>query len=626
MARKNKKRQTQLIFESTGASSSLDQATPGNVRFSKDAGANSSLGRASPAQATRSPGRSKKRQSKLRGTVGLSQNTTSPARSPSASFMPKLHDSKRPVMANDSDSGTEEVPDQEEEDNVPAKSSQSVSTRLQNAVIDDKYDEYDDDDELVAPPSTLKRRRPPVIALDDSDEDEDDDCPIVPPSSLKRPRPRFIELENSSDSDVSPVKKRKTSISTPGRLKRPTSLVPSSPTKRGAPKGHRSEKQKKMELLRRRRAGEKIEKLTSSEEDSDEEKRGLYDTDPEEEFVVLKDFDDEDSEGEEQEKEEKRVKRLQRKENDIKDIGQEYSKGDIERQEDGDDDDKDLEDFISDDDDTPLGAPANLDIPLEFTAQAHRPLKDQFPYVIEWLVHNRINPAFERNDPVYSNAWRKLDDEVRALASSKFASAAWKAEFYRTLKGRPKMEAYEMDRSERSGGLYDTCDACGRSNHPASFRIIFQGHPYYKSTLADVESDTEDNDSNKDEDEDEDGDNESNAGSIDTQGMTLPTVTREWHVGVVCCSNAETAHSLIHWKHALKEWVEERLEDDGWMAAHKLKERERLKARKRRDLADGIVDGWREKGIVAALYKDFKSTLESARNKTTGGRGRGRFR
>lgn len=537
--------------------------------------------------------------------------------------MPKLHDSKRPVVGDDSDSETE-VPDQEEGDNVPVKSSQSVSTRLQNTVIDD--DDDDDDDEPIAPPSMLKRRRPPVIALDDSDEDEDeddDDRLIVPPSSLKRPRPRFIELEDSSNSDASPVKKRKTSVSTPGRLKRPTSLVPSSPTKRGAPKGHRSEKQKKMELLRRRRAGEKIEKLTSSE-DSDEEKRGLYDTDPEEEFVVLKDFDDEESEGEEQEKEEKPAKRLRRKEKEVVEISQEDSQGDVEGQEDGDDDDKDLEDFISDDDDAPLGAPANLDIPLEFTAQAHRPLKDQFPYVIEWLVHNRINPAFERNDPVYNNAWRKLDDEIRALASSKFASAAWKAEFYRTLKGRPKMEAYEMDRSERSGGLYDSCDACGRSNHPASFRIIFQGHPYYKSTLADVESDTEDNDSN--EDEDDDDDNESNAGSIDTQGMTLPPVTREWHVGVVCCSNAETAHSLIHWKHALKEWVEERLEDDGWMAAHKLKERERLKARKRRDLANGIVDGWREKGIVAALYKDFKSTLESARNKTTGGRGRGRFR
>ncbi|KAI8958007.1 hypothetical protein F5Y11DRAFT_337663 [Daldinia sp. FL1419] len=519
--------------------------------------------------------------------------------------MPRLHGSKHIIVGDDSDSETGK-PSQGEEDNAPVKSSQSVSTRLRNTVIGDDDDE--DDDEPIAPPSALKRRRP-VVLSDDEDEDDDDDSPIVPPSSLKRPRPKFIELEGSSDSDVSPVKKRKTSASTPGRLKRPTLLVSFSPTRRAAPKRHRTEKQKKMELLRRRRAGERIEKLTSSEEDSDGEKRGIYDTDSEEEFVALKEFDDEESEVEEA-KEEKPTKRRQRKEKGVVEINRDgFEDG---QGEEGYDDDKDLEDFISDDDDAPLGAPANLDIPLEFTAQAHRPLKDQFPVVIEWLVHNRINPAFERNDPVYNNAWRKLDDEVRALASSKFASAAWKPEFYRTLKGRPKMEAYEMDRSERSAGLYDTCDACGRSNHPASFRIIFQGHPYYKSTLADVESDTEDS-------------NDSDAGSVDTQGMTLPPVTREWHVGVVCCSNAETAHSLLHWKHALKEWVEERLQDDGWMTANKLKERERLKARKRRDLANNIVDGWREKGIVAALYKDFKSTLESARNKTTT-RSRGRFR
>ncbi|KAI1798695.1 hypothetical protein F4811DRAFT_547513 [Daldinia bambusicola] len=546
--------------------------------------------------------------------------------------MPKLHGSKRLVADDDSDSGTEVdsvVHDQKKEGNVPVKSSQSVATKLQNTVLDDDDDDDgDEDDEPIAPPSTLKRRRP-VIALDDEDDDEDDDDdddrPIVPPSSLKRPRSRFVELGDSSDSDVSPVKKRKTSVSTPGRLRRPNSNVPSSPTKRGAPKHHRSEKQKKLELLRRRRAGEKIDKLTSSESSSGDEKRGLYDTDSEEEFVALKEFDDE-SEDEIQEEQEKPTKRSRRKEKEaVAEKDQEHL-GDQEEDDKDDDEDKDLDDFISDDDDAPLGAPANLDIPLEFTAQAHRPLKDQFPYVIEWLVHNRINPAFERHDPVYANAWRKLDDEVRALASSKFASSAWKAEFYRTLKGRPRMEAYEMDRSERSAGLYDTCDACGRSNHPASFRIIFQGHPYYKNTLADVESDTEDSEDDDDNDNDDDDDDQSDNGSVDTQGMTLPPVTREWHVGVVCCSNAETAHSLIHWKHALKEWVEERLEDDGWMAAAKLKERERMKARKRRELANRIVDGWREKGIVAALYKDFKNTLESARNKTTSGRNGSRWR
>ena len=93
-------------------------------------------------------------------------------------------------------------------------------------------------------------------------------------------------------------------------------------------------------------------------------------------------------------------------------------------------------------------------------------------------------------------------------------------------------------------------------------------------------------------------------------------------MGSTCKSNAETAHTLLHWKHALQEWVEDHLEQGGWMAAARLKERERLKPRKRRRLANAIVDKLREDHVIAALYGDFKANLEEARNKTTRGNGR----
>lgn len=535
--------------------------------------------------------------------TGPSQTASSSANPPTASFMPKVHGTQR-LAADSSDDEAFNVDDADIEwVEDPPKSSQSVSTRLRRTVIDDE-DEDEDEQPIIAPPSARKRGRPAVITLD-SDSDSDDAPIVAPTSSKRRSRPAMVELEDSDDSDVSPAKRQRTSASTPGRLKRPAAST-SSPIKQKPHRGHRSEKQKKMELLRRRRAGEKIDKLTSSDDSDDGEKRGLYDTDPEEEFNVLKEFDDDDEEVEETPAQtshkgpSKRSREKREKRND----------------EDYDDNDNDLDDFVTDDDDAPLGAPANLDIPLEFTSQAIRPLKEQFPYAIEWLIHRRINPSFERNDPVYSNAWRKLDDEVRALASSKFASAAWRAEFYRALKGRPKLDAYEMDAGERSNGLYDTCEACGRSNHPATFRVLFHGHPYYKNTLDDVESESENS-----ENDNSDG---SGHASVDTQGMTLPPATKEWHVGSVCCGNAETASSLIHWKHALRDWVDERLEDDGWMEPSKLYEREHMKSRKRRELANGIVDTWRENGIVTALYRDFKTTLEDARNKSTSGRNRGR--
>jgi len=547
---------------------------------------------------------------------------------PPASFMPKLHGRGRnTTVVDSSDESAAEISDggydEEDVDGLPPtqkapkphssdaansndeddeelalrnpRSSQSVSTRLQRTII------LDDSDEVVeAPRSPLKRRRPSVISLDDSD-----DAPILP-SARKRKNSIPIEPDESDEEPVSPSKKRKmvhhsspstaNKNRTPGRLRRPI-LAASSPLK-SARKGHRSEKQKKMELLRRRRAGERIDKLTSSESSAeDDEKRGIYDSDSQDEFEVLKEFNDE-----EQEEEDKRVEEKPRPRK---------TKPNREKSTDQDDDenDDDLDDFVTDDDDGPLGAP--VDIPLEFTSQAHKPLKHQFPHVIEWLVHNRVNPAFERRDPVYVNAWRKLDDEVSGLARSKFTSSVWRPEFNRALRGRPQLEAYEL------GGVSldferTTCQACGRTNHPSTWRLQFLGSAYHKDTLQEVESSDSDSDSDKNE--------ESDTASVDTQGMPLPPTSQEWYVGVVCRDNAVTAHSLLHWKYALKEYVEDRLEMDGWMTPQKLREREKMKPKKRRKLANEIVDGWQRSGVVSALYGDFKRTLEAARSQSTLGR------
>ena len=572
---------------------------------------------------------------------------------PTASFMPRIPGSsrKRVTLPDSSDESAAEVDnagrDSSDEDDLPLlrsstrqeaprvrndddqdvpmpssaknpRSSQSVSTRLQKAVIisDDDEDE-DDDDDVVAPSSALKRRRPAPTKPSSKSESDDDNDDIAPPSTLRRRRPAMVELEDSDSEELaSPTKKRKIDKPAPPSQNTSRRLQPlSSPAKRSAHKGHRSEKEKKMELLRRRRAGEKIDKLTSSESSSEDDRRGIYDTDSEDEFQVLKEFeDDEDEDAPEDEQEEEPTPRSARKSKKkaLKERGTKSEEATVA------DEDGDLDDFVVEDDEGPLGAPAHLDIPLEFTSQAHKPLKEQFPHVVEWLVHNRVDPAFERRDPVYNNAWRKLDDEFRGLANSKFASSAWRAEFYRALRGRPRMETYDMAMGIGSLDGFDNCAACGRSGHPATRKIVFQGSPYYKDTLQEVES--------SDSDSDEEGGDDDDKASVDTQGMPLEPESREWHVGVVCCSNATTAHGLIHWKHALKDWVEERLEDEGWNTPARIQEREALRPKKRRDLADSIVDGWRSQGIIDALYGDFKATLEDARSKATTGSGRGRSR
>lgn len=441
--------------------------------------------------------------------------------------------------------------------------------------LDEDAHDTDDDDEPIQPSSSRGRR----AAVPDPESSSDSDLPAK--------KPKMIQLSSSSSSSSSEAEK------TPARRLIRKGQPSSSPTKRQ--KGHRTPKQKNMELLKRRRAGEKIDQLTSSESDSEADKRGLYDTASDDSLQILEEFPDEEEDDEGEPAEEAVPARKPRKQSLVK-------KDELSGSNDG----SDLSDFVIEDDEAPIGAPAHLSMPYEFTAQARKPPKEQFPFIVEWLVHNKINPAFERKDPIYTHAWQKLDDEVRGLATSKFISSVWKVEFYRSLKARPKLEAYETGNLEVDGAY---CEACGRSGHPATWKIQFQGQAYSKDTLEEVESDSDSD--------------ESDRASVDTQGNELPSTSKEWAVGSTCCSNAETAHKLMHWKHALKEWVEERLETEGHLKPAKLKEREKMKAKKRRKAANEIVDNWRENGTVTGLYQDFRSVLQEARDKSTSGRGGG---
>ncbi|KAL8880134.1 MAG: hypothetical protein Q9192_008085, partial [Flavoplaca navasiana] len=139
------------------------------------------------------------------------------------------------------------------------------------------------------------------------------------------------------------------------------------------------------------------------------------------------------------------------------------------------------EDFVDDEDDDTTGAHPDLaDIPLEFTRHAHKRPIEHFKDVVEWMIHNKLNPAFARNDPVYTIAVRKLDDVVQGYAGSKFMSSAWKAEFLEALKKYPDCTKIDVPT------MHDRkCEACGRSGHPAKHQLIFSGKPYDRESLED---------------------------------------------------------------------------------------------------------------------------------------------
>lgn len=166
--------------------------------------------------------------------------------------------------------------------------------------------------------------------------------------------------------------------------------------------------------------------------------------------------------------------------------------------------------------------------------------------------------------------------------------------------------------------------------------MSFSGSPYYKSfssgsflepvdlTGSSSSSSSPSSSSSSDDDDDNGSGSNNTKEEVDEDGNTIPPVSKSWLIGSVCNSNAETAHSLLHWKFALLDWVDSNLEAGGYMTPDKLKERIKWKPKKKYKLVDKILAKWVEEGVVRRLWREFKETIEAARNKSTSGRFHGR--
>ena len=156
------------------------------------------------------------------------------------------------------------------------------------------------------------------------------------------------------------------------------------------------------------------------------------------------------------------------------------------------------DDFLDDDDDK-MGVDLGVaGVPLQFTYHANKKPFEHFKTEIEWMVHNKLDPAFDRYDEMYELAHRKLDKEVEQFAGSKFSSSVWGEEFIKALKACP-----DLSRLDVPTMLEHKCDACRRSNHPPKHKITFSGKPYNRDTLETIERDKEDEDDDSDDTEDD---------------------------------------------------------------------------------------------------------------------------
>ena len=266
----------------------------------------------------------------------------------------------------------------------------------------------------------------------------------------------------------------------------------------------------------------------------------------------------------------------------------------------------DEDDFVvSDEEDASLnllGRP-HPDIPLRFTSYASAKPRELFVHVIEWLVKNRIAPAFPRHDPLWKLAFTKIKDQVNAQAGSRLKSSAWTGSFTNALNARPELTTAEILPNEN---LMRGCDACNRTNHPATYEFVFSGSAYHHDSLEPVDPDSS---------SDAEAENIHDNASIDSQGHELPRVDRHFYLGRYCAANAELAHRFTHWKYSLNEELMRHLESQGVLSAEEIVRRERSKGgqRKREKEAEDIVDQMKVTGVIDDLWKGFKADLDDAR-------------
>ncbi|KAG9791514.1 hypothetical protein ABEF93_000979 [Exophiala dermatitidis] len=524
--------------------------------------------------------------------------------------------------AHQSPSRTAQSPDSEYRSSSPAVSNHVSSTARQSTSrLSDlgSPEDSDDEDIVMASRPTARRQRqskpaasrdPFVVNDDDVEYISDNDRPMRAHKSRGSKADDFVvdddEVEYiSSDHGTSHVAKnngRSRNISashkTPSKRRRsrkeqeeldedlkdlqdsnsePEITEAKGRTRGGPVTTKRDKTRAHLELLRRRRAGERAPRV----EDSNEEE-------PEGDWVDI-DF-------------------IGRPDRDISPEGSVHSSVDTDQEGElnqGLLDDGDEDDFIEDDTagGVRLGRPQlHSDIPLEFTSFASAKPRELFPHIIEWLVKNKIAPAFSRDDELYKLAFARVDDQVKAQAGSRLISSAWGDDFKRAVLARPDMKVQALPGDDEDN--IRNCDACNRSGHPARYEFVLSGQPYYRDSLEPVEA--------EDEDEDDEDDN-SDSQSRDEYGHVLPPANRKFYLGRFCAANAEMGHKLTHWKYHLNEALMSYLEEQGVLSPEAIVARDKMNKKKLEKLAENIVDNMQETGVIAEFWADFENDLNDAR-------------
>ena len=464
------------------------------------------------------------------------------------------------------------------------------------------------EEEIPTPPRSTRRRltRRPATPVEEEEEEEQS-----PPKSTRR---RARRQQASSDEQEEEEQEQQDAgngadggdAEEQEELREELAFLRSSPlpdrgrlrSTQGKPKNKRQEA---LEALKRRRAGSTQEPSSTPARKT----RTVIESDSDTELEIIKEEPDSDNAGdpesevedpeEEEEEEDRDANALDMFQEDEDDTG-----------------------FIDDDPDAVIGEPDDdlPQLPMQFSSMSRAKPKELFKYAVEWMVMKKIHPAFNSNDELYELTFRKLGDEVKGLASSKFTSSAWTSDFTKAINARPELIINEIGGTRRDF-LNDHCEACNRKNHPATFELSLTGQPYNPDSLEPLETDESDSASDSDSSAsslsaDSEAQLNGEKPTYDSRGERIPPESKTFTLGSTCKANAQVAHTLHHWRYHLFDWVKSYLQNNGYLTPEKLVKRDKKSDRKREKEARKIVDEMEKKGEIRKLHHLYKDQVRFA--------------
>lgn len=466
--------------------------------------------------------------------------------------------------------------------------------------VERRVETPEESEEEPTPPRSVRRRLTSRPSTPDNDEEEEQTLPRTTKRRTRRQQASSDEEEEDGPEDGGEA--GSDDAEEQEELKEELAFLRSSPlpdrgrlrSTQGRPKNKRQEA---LEALKRRRAGSTQEPSSTPARKT----RTVVESDSESELEIIKEEPDSEVgdpesavEDDDEDEDDREANALDMFQEDEDDTG-----------------------FIDDDPDAIIGEPDDdqAQLPMQFSSMSRAKPKELFKYAVEWMVMKKIHPAFNPNDEIYELTFRKLGDEVKGLASSKFTSAAWTSDFTKAINARPELIINEIGGARREI-LTDHCEACNRKNHPATFELSLTGEPYNPESLEPLSS--------SDSDSDSDSDNSSSSLSAsethlngekptrDFRGDRIPPASKTFTLGSTCKANAQVAHTLHHWRYHLNDWVKGWLESNGYLTPEKLVKRDKKSDRRREKEARKIVDEMERIGEIKKLQRLYKDQVQFA--------------